>query len=532
MRVVRTAAKQFPTYHWDNGEWIAGWPDKAVPYRLPEFLAAPADARCWFARVRRMPTPPPATGFVTTTNPGGAGKWQPELTEYFKGKQRVCIIQDNDEAGAKHTAKVRKALRDVVPTIGVVTFPELGPGGDLSDFFAAGGSKLYLQTRIDAALKAGSARPYVIIPASEVELENVSWLWPGHLAHGALELLTGDPDLGKSQIQMSYAACVTRGTPWPDGVPGSQAQQVLLVTAEDNYANTVGPRALAAGIDLTALLYLKGLVRNGKHEIFLLSSGLEALEQVLLDHENIGLVLIDPITAYMGSPTSGQFDSHRATDVRSVLSPLKDLAERHRIAISAITHPPKGAKASPLDSFIGSQAYIAAARIAHLCVPETEPGLAGAVRNTGRVFFTQVKNNLGSKVVTLAYHLDTKSVGPDRSGEPLKPAPYVQWEGAVDITSAEALAQARAVAKTKVNPVHEFLRDILASGPVLQKIVVERGAAKGISLPQLRRARKAVGAVTFKRRGGNVISPWLWALPEHVPDDVEREDESGPEGDA
>ena len=250
-----------------------------------------------------------------------------------------------------------------------------------------------------------------------MELENVSWLWPGHLAHGALELLTGDPDLGKSQIHMSYAACVTRGTPWPDGFPGSQPQQVLLVTAEDNYANTVGPRAVAAGVDLTALLYLKGLVRNGKHEIFLLSSGLEALEQVLLDHDNIGLVLIDPITAYMGSPASGRFDSHRATDVRSVLGPLKDLAERHRIAISAITHPPKGAKASPLDSYIGSQAYIAAARIAHLCVPETEPGLAGAVRNTGRVFFTQVKNNLGLEGFQRLPITST----PNRSG-PIAPA--------------------------------------------------------------------------------------------------------------
>src|SRR4051812_41509941 len=70
------------------------------------------------------------------------------------------------------------------------------------------------------------------------------------------------------------------------------------------------------------------------------------------------------------------------------------------------------------------------------------------------------------------------------------------------------------------------------AGRCFQKIVVERGAAKGISLPQLRRARKAISAITFKRRGGNVISPWLWALPEHVPDDVEREDESVPEGDA
>ena len=71
-------------------------------------------------------------GLVATTNPGGAGKWQPELTQYFQGKQRVCIIQDNDAAGAKHTANVIKALNGVVPTIGVVRFPELKPGGDLT----------------------------------------------------------------------------------------------------------------------------------------------------------------------------------------------------------------------------------------------------------------------------------------------------------------------------------------------------------------------------------------------------------------
>jgi DNA polymerase len=532
MRVVRTSGKSFPTYHWSNGEWVPGWPQEVLPYRLPELLAAPADTVVLDCEGEKDADIAARYGFVATCNPGGAGKWQPELTKYFNGKQRVVLVQDNDDAGRQHTAKVAEALKDVVPTIGIVRFPELPNHGDLSDFFVRGGTKEALQVRIEEALKAGTARPYVIVRAIEVELENVSWLWPGHLAHGALELLTGDPDLGKSQIHMSYAACVTRGTPWPDGFPGSRPQRVLLVTAEDNYANTVGPRAVAAGVDLTALIYLKGLVRNGKQEIFLLSSGLQELEQVLLDHDNIGLVLVDPITAYMGSPKSGRFDSHRATDVRSVLGPLKDLSERHRIAISAITHPPKGAKASPLDSFIGSQAYIAAARIAHLCVPETEPGLAGAVRNTGRVFFTQVKNNLGSKAATLAYHLDTKSIGFDRFGEPLRPAPYVLWEGAVDITSAEALAQARAVAKMKVNPVHEFLRDILASGQVLQKVIVERAAAKGISLPQLRRARKALGAVTFKRRGGNMISPWLWALPGQVPDDVEREDESTPEGDA
>jgi hypothetical protein len=532
MRVVRTTGKSFPTYHWADGEWVAGWPKEVVPFRLPELLAAPADALVLLCEGEKDVLTAVRCGFVATCNPGGAGKWQGELTQHFQSRQRICLMQDNDEAGAKHTATVLKALRGVVPAISVVRFPELPPGGDLSDFFERGGTKAGLLIRIEEAFKAGVARPYLIVPASEVPLENVSWMWPGHLAHGALELLTGDPDLGKSQIHMSYAACVTSGAPWPDGFPGAPPQRVLLVSAEDNYANTVNPRALAAGVDLKALLYLKALVRNGKQEIFLLSSGLQELEQVLLDYNDIGLVLIDPITAYMSSPTSGRFDSHKATDVRSVLGPLKDLSERHQVAISAITHPPKGTKASPLDSFIGSQAYIAAARLGHLCVPETEPGLAGAARNTGRVFYTQVKNNIGLKAVTLAYHLETKDLGlVDRYGAPLQPASRVAWEGMVDFTSAEALAQARAVTKTRGNPAQEFLRDILASGPVLQKIIVERGAAKGLSLPQLRRARKAVGAIAFKRRGGNVISPWLWALAEHVPDEVEIKDDSAPEGD-
>jgi hypothetical protein len=30
--------------------------------------------------------------------------------------------------------------------------------------------------------------------------------------------------------------------------------------------------------------------------------------------------------------------------------------------------------------------------------------------------------------------------------------------------------------------------------------------------------------VTFKRRGENLTSPWLWALPQHEPPDAERQE--------
>ena len=62
----------------------------------------------------------------------------------------------------------------------------------------------------------------------------------------------------------------------------------------------------------------------------------------------------------------------------------------------------------------------------------------------------------------------------------------------------------------------EFLFNVLTTnGPLLQKTVRERGIAAGFSYDQLRRARIAIGAVSYKSRGGNLDSPWVWAMYEH-----------------
>ncbi|MGA7208720.1 MAG: hypothetical protein WBX78_07495, partial [Pseudolabrys sp.] len=68
-----------------------------------------------------------------------------------------------------------------------------------------------------------------------------------------------------------------------------------------------------------------------------------------------------------------------------------------------------------------------------------------------------------------------------------------------------------------------FLLDVLAGGPVLVTVVIERGAAKGFSYDQLKRAKKALSVVAFKMREEGLSSPWAWALPQHVPPEAERE---------
>ena len=224
------------------------------------------------------------------------------------------------------------------------------------------------------------------------------------------------------------------------------------------------------------------------------------------------MVTIDPITAYMG----GKVDSHSATDVRSQLGPLADLAERTNVAFSAITHPAKNAGQRAIDHFIGSQAFIAAARIGHLCVYETDGNEHGAREPTGRVLFANPKNNPHPKMPTLAYHITEVTEKDPRTGADLLAA-KVEWEEAVDITADQALAAATPTKdKGPQSGAVGFLLDVLANGPVPVKIIDERAVARGFSKDQLKRAKQKMCVGAFKE-GGKLDGPWFWALAEHTP---------------
>jgi DNA polymerase I-like protein with 3'-5' exonuclease and polymerase domains len=521
MKVVRTTAKIFPTYHWKNVDWAKGWPEKVLPYRLPELLAAPSSEPVWICEGEKDADNVAALGLVATTNPGGAGKWQPELAQWFKGKQLAYILEDSDEAGRAHTAKIIAALRGIVPTIAVISFPELPVKSDVSDWLAAGGNKQLLLARAEEAKKRSTTRNYTIINLTTVTARAHKWLWPGHLVRGNLELMTGIKGLGKSQIQCQYIAHVTTGRAWPNGVPGIAPCRVIMLTAEDNTADTLKPRLMAADADLDLIGVLTKIRRNNRDELFLLSEDLNELEKAIRDYGDVGLVTIDPITAYMGGGKN--FDSHRVTDVRSQLTPLKELAERTGVCFSAVTHPPKNASQRALDNFIGSRAFIDAARIGHLCVPEMEDDPATGKRETGRYLFTNPAINVAGRQPTLAYRMDVVEVGFDPDGTVI-PAPVIRWEGEVEITAQEAL-DATKTTKTNRGTAREFLNIILANGPALRNLIVERGAEHGFSPDQLKRARHTLKVKAFRKRGEGKNSPWWWAFPEDMPADAEEGDD-------
>jgi putative DNA primase/helicase len=349
--------------------------------------------------------------------------------------------------------------------------------------------------------KAQQQHEAEITRASDVIPKPKDWLWEGHLLRGALELLSGLPGLGKSQVQIHLVACVTAGLAWPDGTVAMMPANVIMLTAEDTVDQEVVPRLIAAKADLDRvhiLKYIKTDEKTGRQ--FLLGADLDVLEKTVDKIGDVALVTIDPITAYMG----GTMDSHKATEVRSQLGPLKDFAERKNVAVSAITHPPKSSSQKAIDHFIGSQAFIAAGRIGHVCIEEVDED---GSKKTGRILFTNAKNNPHVKMPTLAFRVKETTIDHhDKDTGLLITAPRVVWEqDAVDISADEAIRAASGGGKQqrgKQDQVQDFLRDILQDGePHPAKDVIAEAAKSGFTPKQLSTARTELGVIAAQLKG-------------------------------
>ena len=328
-----------------------------------------------------------------------------------------------------------------------------------------------------------------------VEPEDVAWLWPGRIAVGKLTLIAGDPGLGKSFVTLDIAARVSRGQPWPDA-PGAPhpAGGVVLLNAEDGLADTIAPRLDAAGADRRRIVSLDGVAADTRSSTssergFNLRD-LPALEQAIAEVGDCRLVVIDPITSYLGA-----VDSHKNAEVRGLLGPLAALAAKHNVAIVAVTHLNKSGNGPAIYRTMGSLAFAAAARAAWAVIKDKE--------DPRRRLFVPVKNNLSQDTRGLAYRIEAPDGG----------RPCVAWqEGEVSITADDALADDRDGhgERTEREDCAEWLTGLLANGPVLAREVEREAREAGHSVATLRRAKAKIKAESRRSVFGG---PWEWSLP-------------------
>jgi len=332
----------------------------------------------------------------------------------------------------------------------------------------------------------------------------VAWLWPGRIPLGKVTLLVGDPGRGKSLMALDMAARVTTGAHWPDDeLPGNgdglgspepgasgPVGSVILLTAEDDTADTVRPRLEAAGGDPARVVVLRAIQKAGCEGdlMFSLAHDLEVLDACIRQCGDVRLVVLDPVSAYLVGA-----DSHSNADMRAVLSPLRTLAERTGVAVLAISHLTKKADAAVMYRAMGSLAFVAAARAVWAVGPDRQAA--------GRLLFLPVKCNLAGGVTGLAYRIVPSAQSPD--------VPVLAWErGAVALSAEEAL-DARANAITRREQAGTWLECVLANGPKPAAQVEEQALAAGFSLITLRRARRELEVETYRTGFGTT---WLWRL--------------------
>jgi hypothetical protein len=114
---------------------------------------------------------------------------------------------------------------------------------------------------------------------SSYTMRGIQWLWPNRFALGKIALIGGLPDRGKGLIASDMIARVTKGRNWPCGEGRAIQGNVLLLTAEDDIADTVVPRLVAAEADLDRVHILKMVRRGDKQQMFSLVTDLDLLAE-------------------------------------------------------------------------------------------------------------------------------------------------------------------------------------------------------------------------------------------------------------
>lgn len=380
----------------------------------------------------------------------------------------------------------------------VVKMPEGSPANfDANDYAQAHGfdalEALLSEPQKPAAQDAGGV---VLVSGADLTPEPVRWLWPGWLALGKLHILAGAPGQGKTTIALALAATVTTGGRWPDGTR-CPLGNVLVWSGEDDPADTLLPRLLAAGADRSRVFFVTGARIGGRVEPFDPARDMGALQAQAARIGDVRIIIVDPVV----SAVTG--DSHKNTEVRRALQPLVDMAASMGAALVGITHFSKGGQGQdPASRVVGSIAFTAVARVVLVAAKaKSEDG-------EDRRILARSKSNIGPDEGGFAYSLE--------QCEPLPGihASRVTWGEAVEGTARELLAEPEEGSEPRIatDEAAAALTRILAGDMVPMQSAVDAMKREGFTEKVIRKARERLGVIV-KRNGFGKEMRSYWKLP-------------------
>ena len=267
-----------------------------------------------------------------------------------------------------------------------------------------------------------------MIKMSEVQSQEIEWLWYPFIPYGKLTIVQGDPGDGKTTLILNIAAKLSKGEGMDNDMKLMESMNIIYQTAEDGLADTVKPRLEEA------------IIQTGAR-----------------------MLILDPIQAYLG----GGIDMNRANEARDMTKRLGALAEKYKCAIILIGHMNKASGNKAAYRGMGSIDFFAVARSVLLVGRvEGEPNIRAVV---------QIKNNLAQFGHPKAFELMERGF---------------KWMGDYEITADEVLGGIAPKAN-KLEQAKRMLRELAeTSNAVQSNEIFDMAEEQGISKRTLENAKK------------------------------------------
>ncbi len=306
---------------------------------------------------------------------------------------------------------------------------------------------------------------------SAVTQRKVEWLWYPYIPYGKLTILQGDPGEGKSTFMLNVAALLTKGKRMPDGFHVAESHQVIYQTAEDNLADTVKPRLIAAGADCSCVAYIVD-------EESPLTLEDDRIEKVI-EQTKARLFILDPLQAYL-SQDSDMFSAGR---MRQQLRRLADIAAKYRCAIVIIGHMNKASGEKNLYRGFGSIDIAAIARsVLMISRDKNNPSIR---------YMFPVKSSLAPEGSAIAFTFDQKK--------------GLHWIGQCKVDKAQM--EDCDIDNSKKSLARRIVLEMLHEQDTYSRDILNKLKLMGISERTINTAKKELGVTSYRKDG-----VWFWHL--------------------
>ena len=374
---------------------------------------------------------------------------RPQITSVF-----LCL--DNDQAGNEACEKLAEEIPDGYSVIRLK--PSRKDWNEILCDKNADRKKAIIET---VTMKAPEKEELVpMLCYEDIEQTSVEWLWFPYLPFGKLTIIQGNPGEGKTYFAMMLTAACTNRKTFPN-MEEIEPFNVIYQTAEDGMGDTIKPRLVEAGADLSRVMVI-----DDTEEALTLSD--DRIEKAIRQNQ-VRLLIIDPVQAFIGADV----DMNRANEVRPIFRSLGDIAQATGCAIVLIGHLNKAAGTQSTYRGLGSIDITAAVRsLLFIGKLKDSP--------TTRVLIHE-KSSLAPPGQSLAF-----SLGDEKGFE---------WIGAYDITADELLAGTdTAKTESKTAQAQMLILELLADGKRMPSAELEKAVnERGISSRTMRTAKSRIG---------------------------------------